>query len=189
MEVRQYTALLHRSPFRTRKYDRLTYHVAPFMLFMSMLSLLELRSVILQYSSKGEMLGTQSTATALSLVVLLMEALAPRRSNFLRKSTLLESRSREASQGSYGRRSPSSLSNGEEGSDDEREALLPSTRLVGSDSEDDNSDEDEEMLAAIDLLPEDVSEDSRSDKKKLPPPPEVDASLFSLATFTYIGCR
>lgn len=194
MEVRQYTALLHRSPFRTRKYDRLTFHLAPFMLGMSIISLLELRSVVLQHRSNTEMLGVQVTATVLTLVILLMEIFTPRPSNFVRKSAILEERAREASETSNGRRSASPMSNGdyEDDEDDERSTLLPSSQRHLEESDDDDLDEEDEVLAALDLMPDDhsISElKEKEQKANLKPPPEIGASIFSLATFTYVGCE
>lgn len=171
------------------------------MLIMTILSILELRSVILQYGNNEEMLGAQITSTVLTLIVLLMEVLTPRPPNFVRKSKILEQRAREASENSIGNgngydRSVSPVLNGEEDeSNDERSSLLPQSKRYATevDSEDDEDmSEDEEVMAALELLPDDVSVNDIKEKERqqdIKPPPEVGASIFSLATFTYIGCE
>jgi len=165
------------------------------MLGMTLISILELRSVILQHHDDKEMLGVQSTATSLSLIVLLLEILTPRPSNFVRKSTILEERAREASETSNGNRSPSPGSNGEyeDDEEDERSSLLPrSQRHTLEESDDEDLDDEDEMLAALDLMPDDhsISELKEKERKdRVTPPPEIRASIFSLATFTYIGCE
>lgn len=162
------------------------------MLGMSILSLLELRSVILQHRDDKEMIGLQSATTALTIIILLMEILTPRTSNFVRKTKILEARSREASDATItnGNRSVSLLSNGDDDSSDERTSLLPHSRRQMDDTEDeDDMSEDEEVLAALDMLDDEASVAESKEKENVKPPPEVGASIFSLATFTYIGCK
>lgn len=185
MEVRQYTALLHRSPFRTRKYDRLSYHIGFFILGMMLLSLLELRSVVIQhhFSHNEETVGLQSATAALSLIVFLMEVLTPRPSNFIRKTKILQERA-DFTSPDVEDRSPSPVDY------DERDQLLPSSHEQINESEDDDEDldEEEEMLAALDLMPDDLEEEKAKERKiNVVPPLDVGVSLFSLATYTYIG--
>ena len=161
---------------------------------MTIISILELRSVILQHHNDKEMLGLQFTATALSLSILLMELLTPRPSNFVRKSTILEERAREASETTHLSRSVSSLSNqGYEDGEDENDSLLPrSQRRSTEESDDEDIDDEDEMLAALDMMPDDYSISELKEKERetsVKAPPEIGASIFSLATFTYIGCR
>ena len=166
------------------------------MMVMTIISFLELRSVVLQYRNNEELLGLHIVATALSLSILLMELLTPRPSNFIRKSTILEERAREASETNDSRRSrsASSLSNdGYEDGQDENDSLLPrSHRRSMEDSSDEDIDDEDEMLAALDMMPDDYSISELKEKERettVKPPPEIGASIFSLATFTYIGCE
>lgn len=163
------------------------------MLGMSILSLLELRSVILQHRDNKEMIGLQSATTALTILILLMEILTPRTSNFVRKTKILEARTREASDATItnGNRSVSPPSNGDDDSSDERTSLLPHSRRQMDDTEDEDDDmsEDEEVLAALDMLDDEASVAEPKERENVKPPPEVGASIFSLATFTYIGCK
>lgn len=164
------------------------------MLIMTIISFLELRSAVLQHRNNEELVGLQIIATALSLCILLMELLTPRPSNFIRKSTILDERARVASETSGLRRSPSSLSNeGYEDEDDGNDSLMPrSQRRSLEESSDEDIDDEDEMLAALDLMPDDYSMSELKEKERgttVKPPPEIGASIFSLATFTYIGCR
>lgn len=196
LEMRQYTALLHRSPFRPQEYDRLTFHTAPFMIAMAVISILELRSVILQYDSDKELLKPQSLMTVLSIGILLMEILTPRPSNFLRKSAILEERARPASEMIHKSRNGSTSSDGNNVDvEGEGDPLLPHSQSLFSGSNDDSDldlDEEDALLAVSDLVDASYSITDLKQQERatgVRPPPEIRASIFSLATFTYIGCR
>lgn len=162
------------------------------MLAWSIIALLDFRSTLL-HPPRRKLAVIEATNLALSFIILFMEIFTPQPANFMKKSKLLKERAKEQAERRKGRRSRADMGSSDRAQ--ERTALL----VTGENGEDgsntyshgDTSDEEEaDFLASLDILPEDpikAAEDKERKSEKVEPPPEVGQSIFSLATFTYIG--
>lgn len=178
LEVRQYAPLFYQSPFLPRLYTTLSWHVGTWMIVYSLVSLLDFRStLILQPGQKRIVI--QSILTALSLAVLGLELLTPQSSDFIRKSKL--------KQQAEERKIKQKAAREREGEADESSASLL------EEGQRDKDYEPDDYTALLALMPEDdtVSKDGKLPSEKpaveAPPPTEVGASLFSLATFYHFA--
>jgi hypothetical protein len=174
LEIRQYAPVLRRSPFQPKISRLLSYHVGGFLLLYSIISILDLRSVLLHQPTKTQV-AKQANITALTLLTFFLEIFTAQQPQFIRKSKLKEERDGLLAEDHEDR------TNANEGT-----ALLAEDVFEG-----DHEDEEDEaqFRAVLDLMPDDLEPKETPNQRKIAPPPEVGASIFGRATFRYLDCE
>lgn len=166
--------MLRRSPFQPKISRLLSYHVGGFLLLYSLISLLDLRSVLLHHPSKTQ-IAKQANITALTLLTLFLEIFTAQQPQFIRKSKLKEERDGLLAE------------DNENGTNANEGTALLAEDVFEGDHEDD--EDGAEFRAVLDLMPNDLDSKEETKQRKLAPPPEVGASMFARATFTYLNCK